>query len=46
MKVCVDHVHLLAMVPTKVSISDFVGRIKGRSAIRILNKFKKLGSVT
>lgn len=30
------------MVPPKVSISDYVGTIKGRTAIRILNKFKQL----
>ena len=38
----VDHVHLLAMVPPKVSISDYVGTIKGRSAIRVFDKFRKL----
>jgi len=38
----VDHVHLLAMVPPKVSISDYVGTIKGQSAIRVFNKFRKL----
>ncbi|MBI9092103.1 MAG: IS200/IS605 family transposase [Desulfobacterium sp.] len=38
----IDHVHLLVMVPPKVSISDYVGTIKGRSAIRVFNKFKKL----
>ena len=37
-----DHVHLLVMVPPKVSISGFVGTIKGRTAIRVLNKFRKL----
>jgi REP-associated tyrosine transposase len=37
-----DHVHLLAMVPPKVSISDYLGTIKGRTAIRILNKYKHL----
>jgi len=37
-----DHVHLLAMVPPKVSISDYVGIIKGRTAIRVFNKFKNL----
>lgn len=37
-----DHVHLLVMVPPKVSISDFVGTIKGRTAIRVLNKHKQL----
>jgi len=30
------------MVPPKVSISNFVGTIKGRTAIRVLNKFQKL----
>lgn len=38
----VDHVHLLVMVPPKISISDFMGTIKGRSAIRIFNKFPNL----
>ncbi len=38
----IDHVHLLVMVPPKVSVSDFVGTVKGRTAIRVLNKFKHL----
>lgn len=38
----IDHVHLLAMVPPKISLSDFVGTVKGRTAIRIFNKFKHL----
>ncbi len=42
MNVQVDHVHLLVMVPPKVSVSGFVGTIKGRTAIRVLNKFRKL----
>jgi len=37
-----DHVHLLVMVPPKVSISDFVGTVKGRTAIRVLNRHKQL----
>jgi putative transposase len=37
-----DHIHLLVLVPPKVSISDFVGTVKGRTAIRVLNKFKQL----
>ncbi len=32
-----DHVRLLAMIPPKISVSDFVGTVKGRTAIRILN---------
>ena len=38
----VDHVHVQVMVPPKVSISKFVGTIKGRTAIQILNRHKKL----
>ena len=36
------HVHLLVLVPPKVSISEFMGTIKGRTAIRVLNKFRHL----
>jgi len=42
LNVQVDHVHLLALVPPKVSISGYVGTIKGRTAIRVFNKFRKL----
>ena len=38
----IDHVHLIAMVPPKVSISGYVGTVKGRTAIRVFNKFRKL----
>ena len=37
-----DHVHLLAKVPPKLSISKYVGTLKGRTAIRIFNKFRNL----
>ena len=37
-----DHVHLLVMVPPKVSISNFVGTVKGRTAIRLFSKFRQL----
>ena len=30
-----DHVHLLVMVPPKVSIPAFFGSLKGRTAIRV-----------
>ncbi len=42
LSVPLDHVHLLVMVPPKISISNFVGTVKGRTAIRVLNKFKQL----
>jgi putative transposase len=37
-----DHVHLIAMVPPKMSISDLMGKVKGRSAIRVLRRFSYL----
>ncbi len=37
-----DHVHILVKVPLKLSISDYIGTVKGRSAIRIFSKFPSL----
>ena len=42
LNVQMDHVHLIVMVPPKISISDYVGTIKGRTAIRVFNKFRSL----
>ena len=42
LSVQIDHVHLIVLVPPKISISDFVGIVKGRTAIRVLNKFRHL----
>ena len=43
MNVQADHVHLFAMVPPKISMSDYLETIKGRTAIRILGKHKNPG---
>ena len=32
----VDHVHLCVSIPPKLSVSDFVGYIKGKSALMIV----------
>ncbi len=37
-----DHVHLLIKVPPKISISSLMGVMKGKSAIRVFNKFPEL----
>lgn len=42
LNVQVDHVHLIVSIPPKLSVSDYVGTIKGRSAIRVLQRFKEL----
>ena len=42
LNVQIDHVHLLVMIPPQISVSDYVGIVKGRTAIRIFNHFKQL----
>ena len=37
-----DHVHIVLMVPPKLSISDLMGRLKGQSAQRIFHQFRHL----
>ena len=39
LKIQPDHFHLICMVPPKVSISEFMGAIKGRTAIRVFKQF-------
>ena len=34
----------MVMVPPKLSVSDYVGTVKGRTAIRVFNKFRRLKS--
>jgi putative transposase len=42
--VCSDHVHLCVSIPPKLSISDFVGYLKGKSALMIFDKHPDLGN--
>ena len=42
LNVQLDHVHLLALLSPKVSISGYVGTVKGRTAIQIFNRFRQL----
>ena len=37
-----DHVHLIVMVPPKIAISDFMGRLKGQTAIKTFKQFPNL----
>ena len=37
-----EHVHMIVMVPPKVSISDLMGVLKGRSAIRLFRNYPDL----
>ena len=40
--VCKDHIHLCLSIPPKYSISDVVGTLKGKVAIRMFNRFPEL----
>ena len=42
--VCVDHVHICVSIPPKLSVSDFVGYLKGKSALMIYDKHPKMES--
>ena len=37
-----DHVHLVVMVPPKLSISNLLGRLKGQTSIRLFHQFRYL----
>jgi putative transposase len=39
MNVQKDHMHFILMVPPKVAISDYMGRVKGRMVIKLLKRF-------
>ena len=42
--VCAAHVHLCVCIPPKLSVSQFVGYLKGKSALMIYDKHPELGS--
>lgn len=41
---CPDHVHLCVCIPPKLSVSQFMGYLKGKSALMIYDKHPELGS--
>ncbi len=42
LNIWIYHVHLLVMIPLKISVSNYVGTIKRKELIQVLNKFRKL----
>jgi putative transposase len=42
--VCSDYVHLCVSIPPKLSVSEFVGYLQGKSAIMIFDKHPEIGS--
>ncbi len=43
MNVQADHVHLVMWIPPKYSVASVMGYLKGKLAIRILQRYEKLG---
>ncbi len=41
-EVCPDHVHMLLEIPPKVSVSSFVGFLKGKSSLLLYERFPEL----
>ena len=39
---CPDHIHMLVEVPPKLSISNFMGFLKGKSSLMIFDRFAQM----
>ena len=39
---CIDHIHMLISVPPKISISSFMGYLKGKSSLAIFERHANL----
>jgi putative transposase len=37
-----DHVHMVVMIPPKLSISDLLGRLKGQTSMKLFQQFRHL----
>jgi len=42
--VCKDHVHMSVSIPPKLSVSQFIGYLKGKSALMIFDKHPTMGA--
>ena len=42
--VCSDHIHLCLSIPPKLSVSEFMGYLKGKSALVIYDRHPELGN--
>ena len=44
MTIMPDHIHMVAIIPPKVAISELIGILKGKTAIAVFQQHKKLRS--
>ena len=42
MNIQIDHIHLKVSIPPKMSISDLMGILKGKTAIKIFKNYPQL----
>lgn len=40
--VCIDHVHMCVSIPPKLSVSEFVGYLKGKSALMLHDRHPEM----
>ena len=41
-ELCPDHIHMLVKIPPKMSVSEFMGYLKGKSSLMIFDQFANL----
>ena len=39
---CIDHIHMLVSIPPKISVSTFMGYLKGKSSLMIFDRYANL----
>ena len=39
---CPDHIHMLVSIPPKLSVSEFMGYLKGKSSLMIFDRFAQM----
>ena len=43
LNVLADHIHLIVSIPPKYAVSEFMGYLKGKMAIRLFQQYESLG---
>jgi len=43
MNIQTDHIHMVVWIPPKYSVSQVMGYLKGKLALRLLNRYERLG---
>ena len=41
-KVCIDHIHMYVAIPPKLSVSDFMSYLKGKSALMFYDRHPEI----